>query len=478
MSFWDSESRLAQHLCHSFVVSDDTGYADRIFLDNEDLIDESDQSYHINQRNITGFGSFSLNHTHSIIKMELDRTVIDIAKDVQMHSLHNEKIVKLLNQGIPAVASSLVFTKKRISKFKTNISLLSQQLSTISHTDIPFSQFAKFDGRNSNDKRSLSVTIIFEDTTQILKVLARINIRVFELIGLSLYLYNDQKLGKPLGGSVEQYKLYIADENGEIDKDFPPLCESDFFQKFGFSHLGLLRVEVPSDLLNSEDLPKECVLIRYKLGDYPIEEKKITMPRPSNQMQIIEVLSLALNKKGLTPSEEYILSESSDHCPIAHTSYLMNFPKKIFWLLKQDRTAELDRFSRRDQSGGYFGSNIPQIFDPFEAHWLNKKGEPLTQITISDTQITFKPLSLDHKQNQKTKFKLHLTLPKVEVLSTSSVQKCELSSRSPSMQGSKIFCILATKGLDRKIYEFEAESKISYKLIANLTKVCPNLVQD
>ncbi|KAI6647811.1 Target of rapamycin complex 2 subunit MAPKAP1-like [Oopsacas minuta] len=474
MAFWDNEARLVQHICHSFVISDDTGYADRIFIDDEDSIEETDQGYHINQRSLTGLGIMWIKHTHSITKKEMDQTIKDIENAAKWRPKNSEKIVKLVNDMIPLNDLSLQFPKKVVFHHNPSLSLLSKQISQLSIEELPFFEYSKFNAINSNDRRSLSVTIIFDACKTFVDVTANINTRIFDLIGLSLYLYHKGDLGLPIDGSVGDFKLYIADENGDIDRDFPSLSPTDYLKKFRFSHLGLVRVECPPEKSNPE-CDKQCVVIFYKLGDYPIEEKTITMPRPAIDIQMIEVLSLAIRKKGLVPCDSYILSEYND-CfnPISHFSLLSDFKHNNFWLLKQDRSNELEVLSNTTDTHVYFDSTIPHAFEHYEAVWLNKKGEPITQILISEIQITFKPLILDSKQLHKSKFRIHPTLPKTEVIARNSILRCDTLVRQASTSGRKSFYILAMKGNEKKMYEFEADNGIVSTIIEILSNNAKN----
>eukprot|EP00800_Vazella_pourtalesii_P014307 TRINITY_DN3618_c0_g1_i1.p1 TRINITY_DN3618_c0_g1~~TRINITY_DN3618_c0_g1_i1.p1 ORF type:complete len:483 (-),score=-0.07 TRINITY_DN3618_c0_g1_i1:56-1504(-) len=475
MVFWDNESRLVQHLCHSFVISDDTGYSDRIFIDDEDSIEETDQGYHINQRLLTGVGILWVKHTHSITKKELDQKVRDIENASKCKPHTRENIVKLVDETPSVFETAFQFTKKELCRKNCPPSLLTEQISQLYLEEFPFFQFSKFSAFPSDEIRSLSVTIIFDESKTFLNVTAVYSIRIFELIGLSLYLYHRKRLGLPLSDPVDNFMIYIADENGEIDRDFPALDRSDYLKKFRFSHLGLVRVESTNKLIEQQD-PIQCVVISYKLGDYPVEEKTITISRAAVEIQMIEVLSLAIRKKGLIPCESYILSEFHDSLnPIAHNRFLSEFSHYSFWFLKQGKSDDHELIPNTSGQENYYDSTIPHGFEHFEAYWLNKKGEPLTQISISEVQITFKPLIIDSKQTQRSKLRLHLTLPKTEFLSRSSVVRCGVLARPPSVIGRKGFYITAIKGSEKKNYEFEAENSIVTKIIQSLSNTSMNI---
>ena len=44
--------------------------------------------------------------------------------------------------------------------------------------------------------------------------------------------------------TVEAYALHIAEDDGEVDTDFPALDPKETFSKFGFNQLALVEKEV------------------------------------------------------------------------------------------------------------------------------------------------------------------------------------------------------------------------------------------
>nr|CAG4646290.1 EOG090X072S [Macrothrix elegans] len=66
--------------------------------------------------------------------------------------------------------------------------------------------------------------------------------KVSDLIGLVCYKYNNEKRQPPLSGPVENYALFIAEDDGSPDADFPCLEPKEVVSKFGFTTLALVRV--------------------------------------------------------------------------------------------------------------------------------------------------------------------------------------------------------------------------------------------
>jgi len=67
--------------------------------------------------------------------------------------------------------------------------------------------------------------------------------RVQDLIGLICWLYTNEGLEPRLKPCVNNYCLKIAEENGEVDPDFPSLNPKEPLEKFGFLVLALVESE-------------------------------------------------------------------------------------------------------------------------------------------------------------------------------------------------------------------------------------------
>nr|CAG4651010.1 EOG090X072S [Simocephalus serrulatus] len=91
--------------------------------------------------------------------------------------------------------------------------------------------------------------------------------KVSELIGLVCYKYNHEKREPPLSGPVENYALFIAEDDGSPDADFPCLEPKEIVGKFGFTSLALVRAVNPSKESKKETETTKAV-------DPPSTEKK------------------------------------------------------------------------------------------------------------------------------------------------------------------------------------------------------------
>ncbi|XP_010190974.1 PREDICTED: target of rapamycin complex 2 subunit MAPKAP1-like, partial [Mesitornis unicolor] len=67
------------------------------------------------------------------------------------------------------------------------------------------------------------------------------NAKVHDLIGLICWQYTSEGREPKLNDNVSAYCLHIAEDDGEVDTDFPPLDSNEPIHKFGFSTLALVE---------------------------------------------------------------------------------------------------------------------------------------------------------------------------------------------------------------------------------------------
>lgn len=143
---------------------------------------------------------------------------------------------------------------KRSSQEKTKKSALTSQIDM--HPSLPnnpFSDYSRFDGRMNEGspvkRMSIFLTMLPpEEVTTPIEVVVVASARVQDLIGLICWQYTNE--GKePRLKELCRYSLRIAEENGDVDPDFPSLNPKDPVAKFGFPFLAL--VEKEEDELNA-----------------------------------------------------------------------------------------------------------------------------------------------------------------------------------------------------------------------------------
>ncbi|KAH0615495.1 hypothetical protein JD844_004808 [Phrynosoma platyrhinos] len=80
-----------------------------------------------------------------------------------------------------------------------------------------------------------------QDKLQPMTVVTIANAKVHDLIGLICWQYTSEGREPKLNDNVSAYCLHIAEDDGEVDTDFPPLDCNEPIHKFGFSTLALVE---------------------------------------------------------------------------------------------------------------------------------------------------------------------------------------------------------------------------------------------
>ncbi|XP_039260172.2 target of rapamycin complex 2 subunit MAPKAP1-like [Styela clava] len=207
------------------------------------------------------------------------------------------------------------------SKKKNAISALSTLLITQStdQYDNPFREYSKFDGPGQTagvKKVDIFVWPYGAEKPRfamLVSVLAQ-KAKVQDVIGLTCWKYLVENQEPPLTGkTVQRFSLHIAEDDGTVDTDFPPLDPTEPFSKFSFATLSLVEKKITSDEDDDDESGvKETVFV--KVNDFGgsslvrVDDLSITMG---------EILKKTLKKrKGQTYTGRYRL-EYQDRVGVA-----------------------------------------------------------------------------------------------------------------------------------------------------------------
>lgn len=151
--------------------------------------------------------------------------------------------------------ASIRLEKEKLSRKK---SLLSKQMEKYPKAPVnPFNEYSRFDARisetNGNSKRlKIYLTMLSEEERKKpLFVDVIYTAKIQDLIGLICWQFTNNLEGKDnsqlLKSNVSNYCLRIAEENGEVDPDFPCLNPNELVSKFGFPMLALEEIKTKDD---------------------------------------------------------------------------------------------------------------------------------------------------------------------------------------------------------------------------------------
>ncbi|KAF7400602.1 stress-activated map kinase-interacting protein 1 [Vespula maculifrons] len=268
MALYDNQHWLLSHIRDSFLSTDDTGMCEMVMLgedipkelrsngtlqcypgmeesDDEDL-DALAESYDI-QMDMEFSHRQRSNTAQRLEKMELERKKAAKIKHVKWE--HKPNLLSLAEQS--KLFQRKDFRKKNATTSK-RLSLLSEQIEKCPNLpQNPFTEYAKFDG-NAQVGIAIRKYRIFmcmlpkEERTYPLQIVVIATAKVLEFIGLICYKYASEHPNHSLKEDITKYGLYITEDDGEVDWDFPCLDPREVISKFEFTTLGLVEMK-PSD---------------------------------------------------------------------------------------------------------------------------------------------------------------------------------------------------------------------------------------
>ncbi|XP_053398792.1 target of rapamycin complex 2 subunit MAPKAP1-like isoform X2 [Mercenaria mercenaria] len=263
MAMMDNKEFLISHIRNSFLTSDDTGMFEMI-------IDVDDHEQHRNGlASDSGMESSDneLSHSYDILP-DMDfgahRRRSNTAQRLERMKKQKRNQSKVKN--IPWKDTNLqyyaeekghLFEKKDLSPLKWSdtslISRLSEQLdSSASMGENPFIEYAKFDGKASVGVSTKKIDIFLtmvppEDRPYPMTVVVIATAKIQDLVGLICWQYTIEMREPPLQENTDLYCLHIAEDDGEVDTDFPSLDSKEPVSKFGFTKLALVQKDVPAN---------------------------------------------------------------------------------------------------------------------------------------------------------------------------------------------------------------------------------------
>jgi SAPK-interacting protein 1 (Sin1), middle CRIM domain/Stress-activated map kinase interacting protein 1 (SIN1) len=229
-----SEKSIANETCF-FIYPD-------LLADNEDDDNgfELSQSFDINFTKDLPFYRFRTNTEAKLVKLS------DIKKKQSRIVKVDDSVVKL-NQEIQD--NDELFIRKDLSNVanEPHTSQLSFLLESLPKIKLnKFREFSTLDGSSfpSNETKSIEVFItpLKELRDYPVKCCVHSNAKIEEFIGYILFrVVNEYPQHADALEEVKSYGLFISDESGEADYDFPPLGLTELISKYQFKHLALAK---------------------------------------------------------------------------------------------------------------------------------------------------------------------------------------------------------------------------------------------
>uniref|UniRef100_A0A4X2LDR3 Target of rapamycin complex 2 subunit MAPKAP1 n=1 Tax=Vombatus ursinus TaxID=29139 RepID=A0A4X2LDR3_VOMUR len=266
MAFLDNPTIILAHIRQSHVTSDDTGMCEMVLIDHDVDLEKfhpplvpgdngsempgssvETQGYVYAQSvDITSSWDFGIRR-RSNTAQRLER----LRKERQNQIKCKNVPWKERNASHSAEELSSLFEKKNFKVKSSSVgkpSLLSVRLEQCPlQLNNPFNEYSKFDGKGHIGTTATKKIDVYlplhtsQDRLLPMTVVTIAHAKVHDLIGLICWQYTSEGREPKLNDNVSAYCLHIAEDDGEVDTDFPPLDSNEPIHKFGFSTLALVE---------------------------------------------------------------------------------------------------------------------------------------------------------------------------------------------------------------------------------------------
>ncbi|KAG5834998.1 hypothetical protein ANANG_G00267450 [Anguilla anguilla] len=297
MAFLDNPAIILAHIRQSHVTSDDTGMCEVVLIDHDVDLERCQQSSAPGDggRGMSGPSSLGDGGAGETQGCDLSQSV-DITSSwdfgIRRRSNTAQKLERLRKERQNQIKCKNVQWKERSSSQSAEDmgSLLEQCPQQLNN---PFNEYSKFDGKGhigTTATRKIDVYLSMQTGQEKLHpmtVVTMATARVHDLIGLICWQYTSENREPKLNENVSAYCLHIAEDDGEVDTDFPPLDSNEPFHKFSFGTLALVE-KYTSPGMASKQSQFVRINAAHGFSLIPVDSMKVTMK---------EILQKALKKR-------------------------------------------------------------------------------------------------------------------------------------------------------------------------------------
>ncbi|XP_055540889.1 stress-activated map kinase-interacting protein 1 [Wyeomyia smithii] len=273
---------------------------------DDDEADSLSQSYEIQMDQEVGFHRQRSNTDQKLERLEIARR-----KAARIKNIKYETAVQQGDEG-----DDELFVRKQVKLVdeEKRTSMLTKQLET--YPIMPqnkFLEYAKYDGTSQTEVPTKMFKIFLgmmpeeQQRAYPVSVCVTATAKIQDFIGLICYkcslVYPDVSLR-----SVRHYGLFMTEEDGEIDLDFPALDVNEQCSKFCFTHLAIAERKPPE--LQAQTSLSGSSVVRSDLRTRSITSE---LGEPSWQSAYRTEESSAADTKMLTPQQKKDLDKMQGH---------------------------------------------------------------------------------------------------------------------------------------------------------------------
>ncbi|XP_072176722.1 target of rapamycin complex 2 subunit MAPKAP1-like [Diadema setosum] len=493
MALLDDPAFIIAHIRHAFITSDDTGMCEMAIM-NED-IDWPQKKKELEEKRKLAkvpFDSFDNDQGYDDVDIYGESYEIESSFDysfrhrsntaVRLEKLRQDRMTQTQCRRIqwkegasdfPDEELDDLFGKKEVKpKPKISKSSLSVQLERFpDQASNPFADYAKFDGKahavtGAVKKIEIFLTM-FEGSIRdsFLNVVVTNNARVQDLIGLICWHYTNKGLRPELRENVENYCLMIAEEDGEVDMDFPALDSKEAISKFGFNTLALVEKDVPQD--EGKGGAGDSIIVTIKSSD---GESRLAVD--TTQITLRQILTKALRKrKGIIPTAgpHYLLEKTSaPGVPLDLDLKLCEVDTMNFIMVREHSKRD---YVKTERMRPYSGDREPQLvlsseYRSYRVNMLHRL-RPATEIQLG---ISGDKIEIDPVAQPRTTPAKFWGKQKAVSIESDRLAACSVTDEKPS--GKSTFRLtFKSPNHEFKNYDFETGTNLTKQIVNRINHI-------
>ncbi|KAL4223239.1 Target of rapamycin complex 2 subunit mapkap1 [Mactra antiquata] len=470
MAMMDNKEFLISHIRNSFITSDDTGMCEMIIdVDDQDkqtgaytsdsgLESDNDLSH---SYDILPDMDYGAHRRRSNTAQRLER----MKKEKRNQSKVKNISWKDTNTDYHTDDRGHLFEKKVLSPVQTlqhsPMSRLTEQLhSSASMGENPFLEYAKFDGKASVGVPTKKIDIFLtmalpEDRPYPMSVVVIASAKIQDLVGLICWQYTIELREPPLQENTDMYCLHIAEDDGEVDTDFPSLDSKEPVSKFGFTKLALVEKDVPSQS-NKSTIIVTINVPHRGFNKFQIDGMSISMK---------EILDKVLKRRKIKvrPGQSYNLEKQVEPGIAVDLEANLASMDTLEFCLVREHSSRGDSMEIYDNKSSLMEDSLTSHqYKSYIVSMVHKiRTNTEVQLGVSGEKVEIDPVA--------SKSSSRLFRQRAVTYDADSIGSCDIAEEKDG--GKSVFRLTYFSGHDYKHHDFEADTDICNEIVHKINNI-------
>ncbi|ESP00893.1 hypothetical protein LOTGIDRAFT_180365 [Lottia gigantea] len=453
MAMMDNKDFLINHIRNSFITSDDTGMCELI-------IDGGYFGEVFGQVQGSSAHRRRSNTAQRLDRLKKEKRSHHKAKTFSWKSGNDYKVEEkgfLFERKV--ISPPEIMLEKQVGKKQSR---LSQLIDTIGDKgDNPFMEYARYDGRLSGGVASKRIDIYLtmllpKERAYPMPIVVLSSAKVSDMIGMICWQYTNEQREPKLKERLDNYSLHIAEDDGEVDSDFPSLDNREPVSKFGFGKLALV------EKATSGVSPRALILVTIHIPNRGFN--KFQVDDNNVQLRILMEKVLRRRKIKLRPGLKYNLEKLNDPgVPIDLDATLMSLDTLEFVLIRENSARDdHDKYNKSFDTSDVAESLTSHQYKSYIVNLVHRlRTNTEVHLGISGEKVEIDPVI--------SKGASRLFRQRAVSFDADSIADCHLLEQKSN--GKSIFRITHLVEPDFKHHDFEADHDTSSEIVQKINHI-------